>query len=132
MQESRRDNRLGWAQNHVRWNQRRWNRVLFSDESRFCVSFTDRRARIWRRPKERFADCCVIERDPYGAGSVMVWGGICGNQNTRLLVLQNNLTARRYIDDVLRPFPIWPDMVLGLRFNQIMLCPTQPGLHKTF
>ena len=43
-----------------------------------------------------------MERDPYGAGSVMVWGGICGNQKTRLLVIRNNLTARRYIDDVLR------------------------------
>ena len=33
----------------------------------------------------------------------MVWGGICGDQKTDLLIIDGNLTARRYIDQVLRP-----------------------------
>lgn len=98
-----RDVRLRWAQNRVVWNQRRWNGVLFSDESRFTLSFADGRTRIWRRTGERFADCCVMQRDRFGGGSVMVWGGIFGNQKTRLLIIRNNLNARRYIDDVLTP-----------------------------
>ena len=32
---------VGLKITHVTWNQRRWNRVLFSDESRFNVSFAD-------------------------------------------------------------------------------------------
>ena len=33
----------------------------------------------------------------------MVWGGICGGRKTRLLVLDGNLNAHRYINEVLVP-----------------------------
>ena len=68
--------RLAWARDHVTWTQNDWAPVLFTDESRFCVDFTDRRARVWRMPNERFAPVCVAEHDRFGGGSVMVWAGI--------------------------------------------------------
>ena len=37
---------LAWAWDHVTWTQNDWAPVLFTDESRFCVDFTDRRARV--------------------------------------------------------------------------------------
>ena len=37
--------RLEWAQDHVTWALNDWTPILFTDESRFCVDFTDRRAR---------------------------------------------------------------------------------------
>ena len=40
---------------------------------------------------------------PFGDGSVMVWGGICGQQRTDLIVIDGNLTTHRYIKQVLRP-----------------------------
>ena len=40
--------RLARARDHVTWTQNDWAPVLFTDESRFCVDFTDRRARVWR------------------------------------------------------------------------------------
>ena len=49
-----------------------WRRVMFSDESRFLLFRSDRRRRVYRRPGERFVDSCVIERDRYGGGGVMV------------------------------------------------------------
>ena len=55
--------RLAWARDHVTWTQNDWAPVLFTDESRFCVDFTDRRARVWRMPNERFAPVCVAEHD---------------------------------------------------------------------
>ena len=58
--------RLAWAQDHVTWTQNDWAPVLFTDESRFCVDFTDRRARVWRMPNERFAPVCVAEHDRFG------------------------------------------------------------------
>ena len=33
----------------------------------------------------------------------MVWGGICGGRLIRLLVLDENLNAQRYINEVLVP-----------------------------
>ena len=34
---------LDFARIHVRWTIRDWTPVLFTDESRFCLDFTDRR-----------------------------------------------------------------------------------------
>ena len=64
--------RLQWAQRHFRWGRQEWARVLFSDESRFNLSHHDGRIRVFRRRGERFADNCLIERDRFGGGSVMV------------------------------------------------------------
>ena len=74
---------------------------MFSDESQFLLFRSDRRRRVYRRPGERFMDSCVIERDRYGGGGVMVWGGICHGHKTPLLFIDGNLTAVRYRDNVL-------------------------------
>ena len=79
--------RLAWARDHVTWTQNDWAPVLFTDESRFCVDFTDRRARVWRMPNERFAPVCVAEHDRFGGGSVMVWAGISAQGKTDLHVI---------------------------------------------
>lgn len=95
--------RLLWARRHLNWRRAEWNRVLFTDESRFTLSHADGRVRVYRRKNERFADCCVVERDRFGGGSVMVWGGIMGNRKTELVAIQGNLNAQRYIAEVLTP-----------------------------
>ena len=95
--------RLAWARTVRQWQPRNWRRVLFSDESRFQMNKADGRVRVYRRRNERTARCCVQEVEAFGGGSVMVWGGICGDRKTDLLVIEGNLTARRYIDVVLRP-----------------------------
>ena len=66
-------NRLNWARVHIRWIRRRWNTVLFSDESRFVLQRGDDRVRVYHRRNERYADCCVLERDRFRG--VCVWGG---------------------------------------------------------
>ena len=45
--------------------------MLFTDESRFGLDFTDRRQLVWRMPKERFDEINVAEHGHYGKGSVM-------------------------------------------------------------
>lgn len=99
----RRRNRLNWCQQRIRWPQRRWNDVLFTDESRFCVDMFDRRRHVWRRRGERFHDCCVKQVSRWGGGSVMIWGGISWRHKTPLTVVDGNLSARRYIDEILEP-----------------------------
>ena len=93
---------LAWARDHVSWTQNDWAPVLFTDESRFCVDFTDRRARVWRMPNERFAPVCVAEHDRFGGGSVMVWAGISAHGKIYLHVIDNGtLTALRYVNEIL-------------------------------
>ena len=86
--------RLDFARTHVRWTNRDWTPVLFTDESRFCPDSTDRRQLVWRMPKERFDELNVAEHDRYDTGSVMVWEGISVNGKTDVYVIENGtLTA---------------------------------------
>ena len=94
--------RLQWAERYFRWG-RQWARVLFSDESRFNLSHHDGRIRGFRRRGERFADSYLIERDRFGGGSVIVWGGIMGRRKTNLIVVQGNFSAQGYINQIMQP-----------------------------
>ena len=96
--------RLNFAREHQNWQLRHWMPVLFTDESRFSVSTNDRRARVWRRQGERYADCNIVEVDPYGGGSVMVWAGVSLDGRTDLYVFaRGGITAARYRDEILEP-----------------------------
>ena len=50
--------------------------------------------------QERKQLCVVFRRLLFGGGSVMVWGGICGQHRTDLIVTDGNLTAHHYFDMV--------------------------------
>lgn len=95
--------RLQWVQQHVRWTQFQWNTVVFSDESRFCLRRSDGRARVYRRRGERYADACVREVDRFGGGSIMVWGAISFRHRSPLVIVDGNLNAQRYRNEILQP-----------------------------
>lgn len=103
LNNARRANRLRWCRQHLQWTREMWSRVVFTDESRFCVDMADGRERVWRRRGERFASCCVRQYNRWGGPNVMVWAGISTEQRTELVVIEGNLTARRYIDQILAP-----------------------------
>ena len=42
---------LLWARSHLRWTRAQWARVLFTDESRFNLSFADGRIRVFLSPR---------------------------------------------------------------------------------
>ncbi|GFV65382.1 transposable element Tc1 transposase [Trichonephila clavipes] len=42
--------RLKWCQARSMWNVTNWQKVVFSDESRFVLGTDDNRVRVWRRP----------------------------------------------------------------------------------
>ena len=84
-------------------------KILFTDESRFCVDNSDGRKCVWRRKNKLFVSCCVAEHDRWGGPSVMVWVGISFDGVTDLYVIQNGaLTGVRNRDEILdvyvRPF----------------------------
>jgi len=98
-----RQERLQWVLGHRPWTRRQWNNVLFTDESRFNVSFADDRIRVWRRRGERLHADNVVQRDRYGGGSVMVWAGIYHDGKTELVTVPGNHNAQRYCDGILEP-----------------------------
>lgn len=95
--------RVAWCRQHITWTRRQWGEILFTDESRFSMSFNDGRICVWRRPGERFRDATIQEVDRYGGGSIMVWGGISRHARTPLHVIHGTLTAQRYRNEILQP-----------------------------
>ncbi|GFW73260.1 transposable element Tcb2 transposase [Trichonephila clavipes] len=69
--------RLQWCQARSMWNVTNWQKVVFSDESRFVLGTDDNRVRVWRCPA-------------YDIRST-------------LIVIRGTLTGQRYVDDILRP-----------------------------
>ena len=124
--------RRDWAQVHQRWTMAQWRNVLFSDESRFSLDFADRRRRVWRRCNERYARCCIAEHDRYGGGSVMVWGAISWNHRSDLVVVDGNLNADRYVNQILRPHVVPLARRYNLQFQQDNARPHTARLSRDF
>ncbi|GFV90807.1 transposable element Tcb2 transposase [Trichonephila clavipes] len=59
------------------WNVPDWQKVVFSDESRFVLWTDDNRVRMWRRPAY--------------------------DSRSTLIVMRGTLTGQRYVDDILLP-----------------------------
>ncbi|UYV78495.1 LSAMP [Cordylochernes scorpioides] len=94
--------RLEWCRARSTW-MKEWHRVVFSDESRFCLSSDSRRVRVWRRRGERSNPAAIVERPTVRQRGIMVWGAIAYDSRSPLLRIQGTMTAQRYVDDVLRP-----------------------------
>ncbi|UYV73119.1 Transposase [Cordylochernes scorpioides] len=94
--------RLEWCRARSTW-MTEWHRVVFSDESRFCLSSDSRYVRVWRRRGERSNPAAIVERPTVRQRGIMVWGAIAYDSRSPLLRIQGTMTAQRYVDDVLRP-----------------------------
>uniref|UniRef100_A0A8K9XXR5 Tc1-like transposase DDE domain-containing protein n=1 Tax=Oncorhynchus mykiss TaxID=8022 RepID=A0A8K9XXR5_ONCMY len=107
-----------WAQTHHRWTRKDWQKVLYTDESRFCLTRGDGRIRVYRQRNERYTEACTLGWDRFGGGgSVMVWGGVSQHHRTELVIIAGNLNAVRYREDILLPHVVTflqahPDMTL--------------------
>ena len=76
---------------------------MFSDESRYLLYRADGRQRVYRRNGERYRDNCLVERDRFGGGALMVWAAISYGHRMPLVFIDGPLTAQRYVDVILRP-----------------------------
>ncbi|UYV83088.1 hypothetical protein LAZ67_22002161 [Cordylochernes scorpioides] len=94
--------RLEWCRARSTW-MTEWHRVVFSDESCFCLSSDSRRVRVWRRRGERSNPAAIVERPTVRQRGIMVWGAIAYDSRSPLLRIQGTMMAQRYVDDVLRP-----------------------------
>lgn len=95
--------RLQWCNERLQWSNE-WHNIVFSDESRFCLSMSDGRIRFHRKATDiPTPDTSIREIDKFQGGSVMIWGAISYTHLSRLIVIEGRLNARRYIDEILLP-----------------------------
>ncbi|GFX53456.1 transposable element Tcb2 transposase [Trichonephila clavipes] len=95
--------RLQWCQARSMLNVPDWQKVVFSDESRFILGTDDNRVRVWRCPGERYISLHTVLRLTARTAGVMVWGVIAYDSRSTLIVMRGTLTGQRYVDDILQP-----------------------------
>ena len=93
--------RLHWARECCHWRAE-WQNV-FSDESRFNMSYNDGCIHVWWYAGERNLRACILQRHRGPMPSVMVWSAIGCNMWSCLLCIEGNLKSNRYIREVLQP-----------------------------
>ncbi len=72
-----------------------WSKVLFSDESKFCISFGNQGPRVWRKGGEAHSPSCMKSSVKFPQ-SVMIWGAMSSASVGPLCFLKTNVTAPVY------------------------------------
>ncbi|GFX74969.1 transposable element Tcb1 transposase [Trichonephila clavipes] len=65
---------LQWCQARSMWNVTDWQKVVFSDESRFVLGTDDNRVRVWRCSGEWYNSPHTVLRHTARTAGVMIWG----------------------------------------------------------
>lgn len=78
--------RLQWAQEHVNWSDRQWERVLWTDEASVRCGYWGQ-VYVTRRQDETFNEDCLIARfRKYSA--CMIWGSISQSGPKELFIFE--------------------------------------------
>ena len=102
LNSKQRKKRLTWAKERLKWTVGQWSRVLFSDESKFCISFGNQGPRVWRKPNEADKPGCTKSSVKFPQ-SVMIWAGMSAAGVGPLCFLRTTVTAAVY-QEVLEHF----------------------------
>ncbi|GFU35182.1 transposable element Tcb1 transposase [Trichonephila clavipes] len=95
--------RVDWCQARSVWDVTDWQKVVFTDESRFVWGTDDDRVRVWRGPGQWYNSSHTVLRHTARTAGVMVWGDIAYYSRSTLIVMRGTLTGQRYVDDILGP-----------------------------
>ncbi len=87
--------RLTWAKEKKNWAVAQWPKDLFSDESKFCISFGTQGPRFWKKGGEAHSPSCLKFSVKFPQ-SVMIWGAMSSAGVGPLCFLKTNVTAPVY------------------------------------
>ncbi len=90
-----RQSRLTWANEKKNWTVAQWSKVLFSDESKFCISFGNQGPRVWRKGGEAHSPSCLKSSVKFPQ-SVMILGCNVICWCCSIVFLKTNVTAPVY------------------------------------
>ncbi|KAI2649396.1 Transposable element Tcb2 transposase [Labeo rohita] len=94
--------RSAWAKDKKDWTAAEWSKVMFSDGSKFCISFGNQGPRVWRKRGEAQNPCCLRSSVKFPQ-SVMVWCAMSSAGVGPLCFLRSKVNAAVY-QDVLEHF----------------------------
>lgn len=97
MTDVQRRKRIQWARQYANWSCEMWEKVLFSDESTFCLFGNQAHTYVRRFPGEEFKPECLnlTVKHPL---KIMVWGCMAASGVGRLHIVDGMINATKYID----------------------------------
>ncbi len=112
LNQRQRQKRLTWAVEKNNWTVAQWSKVLFSDESTFCISFGNQGPRVWRKCGEAQNPCCLKSSVKFPQ-SVMIWAAMSSAGVGPLCFLKSTVNAAIY-QEILEHFMLpYADKLYG-------------------
>jgi len=96
LSKKHRENWLKFAKRFKDWTVSDWNRVVWSDESKFQIFGSDGREYCWKRQGETLKDAHIKPTVKFGGGSVFVWGCFTSSGVGFLCKIDGGLDAELY------------------------------------
>jgi len=90
-----RQRRLTWAKEKKNWTVAQWPKVLFLDESKFCILFGNQGPRVCRKGDVVHSPSCLQSSVKFPQ-SVVIWGAMSSAVVGPLCFLKTNVTAPVY------------------------------------
>ncbi len=120
---------LTWAVEKKNWTVAQWSKVLFSDESKFCISFGNQGPRVWRKSGEAQNPCCLKSSVKFPQ-SVMIWAAMSSAGVGPLCFLKSTVNAAIY-QEILEHFMLpSADKMLISFSSRTWHLPTLPKVPK--
>ncbi len=95
LNQRQRQKHLTWAVEKNNWTVAQWSKVLFSDESKFFISFGNQGPRVWRKSGEAQNPCCLKSSVKFPQ-SVMIWAAMSSAGVGPLCFLKSTVNAAIY------------------------------------
>ncbi len=95
LNQRQRQKHLTWAVEKKNWTVAQWSKVLFSDESKFCISFGIQGPRVWRKSGEAQNPYCLKSSVKFPQ-SVMIWAAMSSAGFGPLCFLKSTVNAAIY------------------------------------
>ncbi len=95
LKQKHRQKHLTWAKEKKNWTVAQWYKVLFSDESKFCISFGNQGPRVWRKRGEAQNPRCLKSSVKFSQ-SVMIWAAVSSAGVGPLCFLKSIVNAAIY------------------------------------
>ncbi|CAK9820145.1 Transposable element Tc1 transposase [Anthophora quadrimaculata] len=88
--------RLAFAKEYVNKSNSFWQKVIFSDESRFNIFGCDGTGKVWRKPNKELELKNLRPTVKHGGGSVMVWGCMAASGVGNLVFIDGLMDKYKY------------------------------------
>jgi transposase len=95
LNKKQRSARVVWAREHKNWSKEQWRQVIFSDESKINLQYSDAGSIVRRRPHEELLPECMHMSVKYPE-SCMIWGCFSARGIGRMEMIEGTVNAAYY------------------------------------